>query len=617
MNRGPLAPPAGYRIRRPLSERDGSWVHLATNPDGDWCCLKLQQAAHPAALEELIRVRVLLTPLTTGPGLMPIRRWGADPGARMIWEELPLADNLLGDGRFVPEEADTYTPLSLVTWLTEHGPAATARVIEWGMGLAEAIQSLHRAGLFHRDVKPANILFLDGRPVLADYGSTGQAGSAIEFPGTEGYVPPDGMGSPALDVFALGRTLYELWTGLDRFHFPSLPSKVTGGEDWPRHGWLLNAALLRAGEGRPSQRFPDSDHFRNALARADLGSYRISRRKLLASAAIGLGAAAATYVWRNRPSHRAVWRKLPPARFGYEIWSGHELSCDWSKRMIYSVSHNIRLGLSWQSYDLQSWVHGERNLVELPALDGFLLHPEASTLWGVVPRTGNIIELGADGTLIQQIPGGIPEDIRFTGPIYWNPLNRRLGRFDGYGDFRIDFGRREFNPEAGRWETLGTLDVKPWPRYNPLFFPGKDRKRWLLFGGTGNESGKQGDQVEGLEGFNGKFHPLDDFWELDLASGHWRPLLPPQRWKPAGLKSAIYHPKIGSVLFLTGSEPGRPQAAGLHLWSGEAGDLPKPLPSDGDRIQLFQFWTLLVDPDTQDLLVFADEGVFAVTLQPA
>jgi hypothetical protein len=27
-------------------------------------------------------------------------------------------------------------------------------------------------------------------------------------------------------------------------------------------------------------------------------------------------------------------------------------------------------------------------------------------------------------------------------------------------------------------------------------------------------------------------------------------------------------------------------------------------------------WTLLVEPDTQDLWVFADEGVFAVTLRP-
>jgi hypothetical protein len=34
-------------------------------------------------------------------------------------------------------------------------------------------------------------------------------------------------------------------------------------------------------------------------------------------------------------------------------------------------------------------------------------------------------------------------------------------------------------------------------------------------------------------------------------------------------------------------------------------------------IPLFRCWTLLVEPDTQDFWVFADEGVFAVSVRPA
>jgi serine/threonine protein kinase len=519
-------------------------------------------------------------------------------------------------GGSCPTRRDTYTPLSLVTWLTEHGPAPTSRVIAWGIELAEAIAVLHGAGLYHRDVKPANLLFRGGRPVLADYGSTGRAGSGIEFPGTEGYVPPDGMGSPALDVFALGRTLYELWTGLDRFHFPSLPPAVTGSADWNRHGWLLNAALLRAAEGRPSQRFRDAKQFRDALENAAQGNYRISRRKLIAASALGVGAVAAAYVWRNLPSHRAVWRRLSPARFGYEIWSGHALSCDWPNRMIYSLSHNPRMGLSWQSYDLKTWTHRERNQPEGSILDTCLLHPETATLWGVSPRTGDITQFTPDGTIVRQVATGMPEDIRFTGPVYWNPLTRRVGRFAGYGDFRIDFNRREFDPASGRWEMLPAAGPQPWPRMLQQFFPGPDRKTWFLFGGNGNPSGRQSESVEGLAGYDGVFYPLDDFWTLDLESGRWRQLLPVQHWRPAHLKAAIYHRGTEAVLFLTGSSPGQAQAAGLHLWPSGSPRKPQLLPASGDAIPLFRCWTLLVEPDTQDLWVFADEGVFAVSLRP-
>ena len=332
--------PAGYRVVRPLSERAGSWVQLATNPADGWCCLKLQQVAHAESLAELTATRGQLQRLSSGEGLMPLLAWGVEAEARVLWEELPLADNLLAEGRFVPEQSDTYTPLSLVAWLSEHGPASTAQVIEWGLRLAEAVARLHEAGLFHRDVKPANILFLHGRPALADYGSVGRAGSSIEFPGTEGYVPPDGLGSPGLDVFALGRTLYELWTGRDRFHFPSLPPAVTRRADWDTHGWHLNEILLHAADGRPSHRYGTARQLHAALVGAAQGRRRISRGAFLGAAGAGAGVVGAAYPWKHLPSHHAVWRRLPPARFGYEIWSGHELSCDWTRRTIYSLSHS-------------------------------------------------------------------------------------------------------------------------------------------------------------------------------------------------------------------------------------------------------------------------------------
>jgi serine/threonine protein kinase len=614
-----LQPPSGYRTFRPLSERAGSCTQLATNPAGEWCCLKLQRAAHPAALAELANVRSLLVPLTSTEGLMPVSRWGTDPGSGGLWEEMPLADNLLNEGRFLPGDPESYTPLSLMTWLTENGPAATSQVIQWGIRLACALTQLHDHGLFHRDVKPANILFFRGEPVLADYGSVGSEGSVIEFPGTEGYVPPDGMGSPALDVFALGRTLYELWTGLDRFHFPSLPPAVTSSTDWNRHGWMLNAALLRAAEGRPSRRFPDANQFREALENAGRGNYRFSRRKLIAASAMGVGGVAAAYVWRNRPSHRAVWRKLPPARFGYEHWQGNELTCNWKERVLYSVG-SAPDGTHLQSYDLRSWQHRSWHFpaASKRALQA-VLAPSGDELWAVEYVTGEVLRIRTDGSSALPVGARPVNENDFTGALYWNPLNGRIGRFAGYGNMHVHNRRREYDPVVRQWTpSLQASGDVPWPRQLPfLMFPGRDRTNWYVFGGDGNRSGRQGEIEPGLDGYTGIFHPLDDFWNLDLTTGQWRRLLPVQQWRPTHLKAAIYHAAWDSVLFLTGSAPGQTQSAGLHLWPHNSRRKPQSIPASGDVIPLFRCWTLLVEPDTQDLWVFADEGVFAVSMRPA
>ncbi len=609
--------PEGYRLVRPLSVREGSWVFLATGPNSAWCCLKLQQTPRTGSFAALVAARGPLRVLSHGTGMMPLTAWGADHASGTLWEEMPLADDLLTEAPFASERSETYTPFSLVSWLTERGPASTGQVIAWGLRLSQALVDLHAAGLLHRDVKPANILFSGGLPVLADYGSIGGEGASIEFPGTEGYVPPDGLGSPALDVFALGRTLYELWTGLDRFRFPSLPAAVTQNADWDTHGWLLNDVLLLAAEGRPSRRFATVAQLHAALSRAAPGRRRISRRKFVGVAAAAVGGIGAAYVWRNRPSHRAVWRRLPPARFGFELWQGTELTYDWANRTLYSLSSDYR-GSVLQSYDLRPW---KRSVWEFPKasqrIQASILMPEEREIWGVESVTGKVNRVKTDGSSVTPIAGNPLDQLDFTGRIYWNPFTGRIGMFGGYGLFHVHNRLTEFDPKAGEWQPRSPAGPFPWPRREPFLFPGRDRKSWFLFGGYGNLDGRQGKVTAGLSGYDGQFYPLDDLWSLDLAADRWKPLLPVQRWRPGNLKSAIYHPRLDAVLFLTGSVLGKEIPAALHLWAGDPGKDPKALPSVGDVISMFRLWTLLVEPESQDLWVFADEGVFAVTLQPA
>src|SRR5215471_15356551 len=66
--------------------------------------------------------------------------------------------------------SDLYTPHTLRHDLKVHGRLPVDHVIELGLTLTEALAHLHAHGLVHRDIKPSNIIFVKGKPKLADIG---------------------------------------------------------------------------------------------------------------------------------------------------------------------------------------------------------------------------------------------------------------------------------------------------------------------------------------------------------------------------------------------------------------------------------------------------------------
>src|SRR5205807_3953952 len=81
-----------------------------------------------------------------------------------------------------------YTPHTLRADL-EHGRLPVERVLEIGLALTEALGHLHGHGLVHRDVKPSNVIFVNGKPKLADIGLVTDASDTCSIVGTEGYLP--------------------------------------------------------------------------------------------------------------------------------------------------------------------------------------------------------------------------------------------------------------------------------------------------------------------------------------------------------------------------------------------------------------------------------------------
>jgi serine/threonine protein kinase/formylglycine-generating enzyme required for sulfatase activity len=107
------------------------------------------------------------------------------------------------------------------------GRFAAAEAARLVASLAEALQHAHQRGVYHRDVKPANILVdRRGKAYLADFGLAlrhDDYGQGPTFTGTPAYMSPEQARHEShrvdgrSDIFSLGAVLYELLTGQRAF----------------------------------------------------------------------------------------------------------------------------------------------------------------------------------------------------------------------------------------------------------------------------------------------------------------------------------------------------------------------------------------------------------------
>jgi hypothetical protein len=166
---------------------------------------------------------------------------------------------------------------SLREVLREAGPMALAPAMRILSDVADALSYAHDHGVVHLDIKPANILMLSGRAVIADFGiatvsrSDDQPltdASSRRYLGTPAYMSPEQRIDQRVvdqrsDIYSLGVVALELLTG--NRSLPSPHDRLLGasGRPIPRR---TERAIRRALQVAPHHRFQTAAQFADAIA---------------------------------------------------------------------------------------------------------------------------------------------------------------------------------------------------------------------------------------------------------------------------------------------------------------------------------------------------------------
>jgi serine/threonine protein kinase len=183
---------------------------------------------------------LLLAPSSSKPSLETLKKLEHEYSLRneldSAWSARPLAvTEHLGQTTIVLEDPGG-EPLDQML----SGPLELTSFLKIAVGLANALGGLHKTGLIHKDVKPANVLLnsATGEARLMGFGIASRLPRERRVPeppefiaGTLPYMAPEQTGrmnrsvDSRSDLYALGITLYEMLTG-------SLPFAASEPMEW-------------------------------------------------------------------------------------------------------------------------------------------------------------------------------------------------------------------------------------------------------------------------------------------------------------------------------------------------------------------------------------------------
>ena len=149
---------------------------------------------------------------------------------------------------------------TLAEVVRQDGVCAVERALRLSLQIAQGLEAAHSAGVIHRDIKPQNIMVLNGEDQiklmdfgiarLSDVGGPGLTRTGVVM-GTPAYMSPEqiegGEITRQTDVYAFGVVLYELLTGRVPFAASTASSVLVQHlREPPRPARSLNARIPEA-----------------------------------------------------------------------------------------------------------------------------------------------------------------------------------------------------------------------------------------------------------------------------------------------------------------------------------------------------------------------------------
>ncbi|GLY04254.1 serine/threonine-protein kinase [Actinoplanes sp. NBRC 101535] len=184
---------------------------------------------------------------------------------------------------------------SLRQVIVEDGPLDPYQVAQIGLDLVAALRAAHRAGVQHRDVKPANVLLAtDGRVLLGDFGIAAMDDDAVisrtdVVVGSPHFMAPErastGKGGPAADLWSLGATLYNAVEGRSPYQrgstMATLTALATEEPDPPRQAGVLTPVLDRLLRKNPAVRMglDETEQMLQSIVTGTVGSAKAPKQK--------------------------------------------------------------------------------------------------------------------------------------------------------------------------------------------------------------------------------------------------------------------------------------------------------------------------------------------------
>ena len=268
--------------------------------------------AHEVMLNRAVAIKVLRPEIAT-----------AAAAAAFLREARILASvrhpNIIAIYRPGEGEGLQYYVMELVNGPTvedrlETGAITTSEAVQLGIDVLDGLETVHRAGIVHRDVKPSNIFLLPRRALLGDFGIARPPSEtprvqrrSIPEEGTPGYMSPEQRaGDPVTaltDIYSTGVVLYEAITCR---RFPPLEDAI----DWDGVPGRVARVLRRAVALKGEERWPDAGAFRKALERTR-APHTAVRIALLVAGGLVLGAVVAK-LWIDRAPPGALEVALDP-----------------------------------------------------------------------------------------------------------------------------------------------------------------------------------------------------------------------------------------------------------------------------------------------------------------